>query len=352
MPLKLYPPGSRKGNRFWIVRGSVNGSREIEISTNATDENAARRFAAAIEVKLRDEGGVDTSRPARGFRAIAEKRMLARPPSKQDRADIERLIGHFGNTDVADITEGDIHIAAHKLCADKSNATKNRHAIAPAVTILHFAAREKLCDWIRCEKLPAELPPPRDMNLDQAAKLFQAVDVAAPANDGQDLRPMIRALLVLLFFHGPRISEALALTWQDDIDLVGRRWRKGVLKKKGGRQFIWKPMSEDLFLALANLPGAHETGHIFPWRSRWQVYDSLAPISEAAGIKFTPHMARHTFTQVARDLGADTAALQALNDWSNPAMPGRYSRVGAEEQSRFLNAVGEAIRGKVLKLLA
>src|SRR3546814_3477609 len=61
--------------------------------------------------------------------------MTAFPPAPQDRIDIEKLIAHFGDRDVAEITEGDIFIAAHKICADTSNANKNRRVVAPAATI-------------------------------------------------------------------------------------------------------------------------------------------------------------------------------------------------------------------------
>jgi len=346
MSLQLIRPGQRKGNRFYLVRGRVNG-QSVEVSTRTADPETAERFRAELEAGLWAESSAAPPPVTTGFRAVAEKRMLAHPPSRQDRVNIEQLIAHFGNDDVRLITEGDIHIAAHKLRAGRSNATKNRHVIAPAVTILHFAAREKLCDWIRCAKLDAALPPPRDMSIDDARAVLQAVDAIPDLT----ARARVEALLILLFFHGPRISEAIALNWERDIDMKRRQWRKRVKKKKGGPVIVWKTMSDDLFLALANLPGDHK-GRVFPWYSRWQVYKALEPVVTRAGVKFTPHMARHTFTQQARDSGADDRALMALNDWSTPAMPARYSRVKPAEQNKFLDAVGEKMRGKVVKLLA
>src|SRR3546814_8492794 len=94
--------------------------------------------------------------------------MTAFPPAPQDRIDIEKLIAHFGDRDVAEITEGDIFIAAHKICADTSNANKNRRVVAPAATILHFAAREEMRSWVRYNKLETPLPAPRAISIQKA----------------------------------------------------------------------------------------------------------------------------------------------------------------------------------------
>src|SRR3546814_5166350 len=113
-----------------------------------SEEGAARQFAVRYEARLYEQSGAAAPAvPERGFRAVALKRMTAFPPAPQDRIDIEKLIAHFGDRDVAEITEGDIFIAAHKICADTSNANKNRRVVAPAATILHFAAREEMRSW-------------------------------------------------------------------------------------------------------------------------------------------------------------------------------------------------------------
>jgi len=55
--LKLIPPGKRKGNKFYVVRGSLNG-QEIEFSTKTTDETEAtvraQSFAQSFQEGWRD----------------------------------------------------------------------------------------------------------------------------------------------------------------------------------------------------------------------------------------------------------------------------------------------------------
>src|SRR3546814_10451414 len=91
-------------------------------------------------------------------------------------------------------------------------------------------------------------------------------------------------------------------------------------------------MSDDLFLALANLPGDH-IGRVFPWSSRWGVYRALSTIQRNTGMTdVTPHVGRHTFAQTLRNLGKDKAAMAEMLDWTDENMANRYSVVPEEEQ--------------------
>src|SRR3546814_14966820 len=97
MPFRFHAPGTRKGNRFWIIRGGLPGDREREISTGETDEGAARQFAVRYEARLYEQSGAAAPAvPERGFRAVALKRMTAFPPAPQSSE--ERRVGKCVNT--------------------------------------------------------------------------------------------------------------------------------------------------------------------------------------------------------------------------------------------------------------
>lgn len=51
MPFKLYAPGTRKNNRFIIVRVFVDG-RRVELSTQTTNKADAREFAKGVEREM------------------------------------------------------------------------------------------------------------------------------------------------------------------------------------------------------------------------------------------------------------------------------------------------------------
>jgi hypothetical protein len=55
MPFTLIPPGHRKGNPYYLVRGTIDG-REREVSTKTRDKTAARQFAKELERKLLASG--------------------------------------------------------------------------------------------------------------------------------------------------------------------------------------------------------------------------------------------------------------------------------------------------------
>lgn len=54
MTFKLLPPGARKGNRHWLVRGAIAG-RRYEVSTGAIEEDRAREFANEFEAALTED---------------------------------------------------------------------------------------------------------------------------------------------------------------------------------------------------------------------------------------------------------------------------------------------------------
>jgi hypothetical protein len=56
---------------------------------------------------------------------------------------------------------------------------------------------------------------------------------------------------------------------------------------------------------LANTPAEIlREGHLFPWRTRFGVYKWPRPMVRGHGVKFTPHMARHSLAKWFQDEGA------------------------------------------------
>jgi len=44
----LLPPGSRKDNPYWLVRGTLADGRHIEATSKTTDLDAAKAFARDV----------------------------------------------------------------------------------------------------------------------------------------------------------------------------------------------------------------------------------------------------------------------------------------------------------------
>jgi len=93
--------------------------------------------------------------------------------------------------------------AANALYPSCLPVSKNCHVFGPAGAIMHYAAENDFCPYIKVKKLKEEKPKPRAMRKEDAARLIAAAD------------GKLKLLLVFLFAHGWRISDALRLQWQD-----------------------------------------------------------------------------------------------------------------------------------------
>ena len=64
---------------------------------------------------------------------------------------------------------------AHDLFPGRKPETKNRSVIKPAAAILHYAARNKWCEWLRIERFAEAAPVTRAATADQARLLLAAL---------------------------------------------------------------------------------------------------------------------------------------------------------------------------------
>jgi integrase len=292
MPLKLIPPGTRKGNRFYLVRGQIAGQR-VEVSTATTDKAAAQRFALALELRLREDRVPEPGEELTFARA-ADLYAAWKSPGKPDQRRVRRLQAAIGSKPVGSIHHADLVKAANDLYANRSAATKNREALRPAAAILHYAASQGYCGWLRVALFKEPRPKTR-------ATTQQVARVLISGLDGKK-----RLLLLWLFRQGPRISDALKITGEQ-IDLERRTvtWHIG----KQDRPDVVDPLHEEVWELLVNDPPV--PGPLFPWRTKSGVYKWLRPYCKVLGIHFTPHMARHS---LGKWLNEDGASLRQIMD--------------------------------------
>ena len=154
MALELIPPGKRKNNPFFLVRGTLGG-RNIEVSTKTRDEAAAQRFKAKLEIKL-----VKDRLPGPGetvsFRRAAELYFASKALPVADERRIQLVVDYIdprGEIPVANVQSADLLTAANALYTHVSDDTKNRWAIGPGAAILHYAAENNWRPWARITKL-------------------------------------------------------------------------------------------------------------------------------------------------------------------------------------------------------
>jgi integrase len=253
-----------------------------------------------------------SSRP-RTLSEAAERYMAFRRPSAFDKAGIERLRADpLGKMRLDDICRDDIATAARRLYPKAKASTRNRRVYVPVAAILHYAADNRWCTYLRVEKETEATPEPRALSPEVAQALM-----ATAEGDLADL-------LVFLFKQGWRISDALRLTWKR-VDL-----RRGLVVYHIKKTDEWATVAlqKDVRAMLARRgPGV---GLVFPYRYRHAFYRALEPLCAQLGVHFTPHMARHTFATMLRNLGIEIDAIAAAGLWRDPQSVLRYGRINVE----------------------
>lgn len=303
MRYQLHAPGTRKGNRTWVARGTVDG-RQFEKILEATTRPAAAKEAEQFVARLQGyrPGEIVT------FEQAARAYIEFRRPRRDDEKWINRLIQWMGKRPVGELVGADLVAAAHALCPKSSNETKNRNVITPASAILHYAAEQRWCAYARHRRLPASrISKRRPAQAD-------TVELLLANTEGHK-----RLLLAWLYETGQRITDSLRLT-REDLDLRAGVARVGSSKTDDRGEI---GLSPELVSMLANAPYL-PAGRVFPWRDRHGVYRWLRPLCARLGVSYTPHQSRHAMATDMRALGYDMRRIAERGLWRDERSAGRY----------------------------
>lgn len=293
MPLKIYKRGD-----FWHYRGTVAG-RRLRGSTGAQNRETAARIAAEIESrqwKCRLDG-------PKAVLTFAQAAINYRAAGKPTRF-LDKIEDYWKDTLVKDITAGSIQAMARTLYPNAGPATRNRQAIVPAQAIINHAAEADLCSPIRVKRFPVTTKVKKPVTLEWL-EAFMA-----------HARPDMAVLALFLFLTGCRISEALAVRW-DDVDL---QMRAVLIRqtKIGAERTAHIP--QRLVLALANLR-RWKNGKVFRYKTRGAALNAWRDAITAAGIeRLSFHSCRHGFATALLQAGIDPVTVSKLGGWKTPKL--------------------------------
>jgi integrase len=314
----LFPPGSRKKYPFWLAIIRI-GREAFEVRTGQKTEAAAKRFAREAGERLvaeaiREQGRALKPGAAISFAAAAEAYLDYRERPTIDEARLAKVCLELGDKMLTEIAMNDLIAAANALLPGRAAATKNREVIRPAASVLHYAADNGACDWLRIKQFKERRPETKAVAPDVANLLI------ANADD-----PDLKLLLIWLFHQGSRISEALSVRW-DKIDL--RAGTVDIYISKVDR-WVRNALRPAVVVALANVED--QTGRVFyRWNSRRAVYAVLWPLCARLGVRFTPHMARHSMATWANAAGVPTRTIMEMGNWFDHKAVMRYTGAGVE----------------------
>lgn len=307
MPLKLFAPGTRKGNRFWIARGRIAGQR-VEISTRELDKGNAERVAARFVLELLERGQRGPDR-ARTFAEAVEAYVSFRRPELRDEQRLAALCQHIGALEVGQVTQAELVHAVQACWPGQTPASWNRNGIAPAAAVLHYAASNKWCGYMRVARFREPPPVARALSEDDCRRLVAAAAAGAE-----------RRLVLLLFGLAQRITDTCRLDWSQ-VDLESGVAHVAV--SKVGR-VLTLPLPPALAAELARVAPAQRRGPVLPYGNRWAAYEACAAIGARAGVRWTPHQARHAVGTALARQGASLRAIMATLGHANVKSSIRY----------------------------
>ena len=311
MGYKLLPPGTRRNNATYIVRGTVGG-RRFEARTNATTRAAAEQWA------IRYIAGLESAAPAGPavtFAEAAQAYIALRRPRPDDEKHLRLLGRWFGSKPLAAIVGADLVNAAHGLKPRVSDATKNRAIITPGSAVLHYAEEQGWCGYRRHRRLKVSRRSPRRPASEDTMRLL--------LSNTEGHRHL---LLAWLYETGWRISDSLRLH-DGDLDLRRGRVRAGSSKTDDQADI---GLSPELVALLANAPRCGG-GRVFPWRDRHGVYRWLRKLTKRLRVQYTPHLSRHALATDLRSLGWDMRAIAERGGWRDERSAGRYTHHRASD---------------------
>lgn len=251
-----------------------------------------------------------------------------------ERRFLEKLIDHFGATQLARIGQSEVEAAARKLYPALNPATVNRQVYTPVSAVLAHAAKRRMADKPVFERPPQPRGRVRWITYKEAEKLIAAC------------APHLQPLVTFLLFTGCRVGEALALQWRD-VDLE-RRHAVFLDTKNGDRRGI--PLHPRVVAALEALN--KREGHVFrrpdkkPYTPKGdgggQIKTGFNAACRRAGVKdFHPHDCRHTWATWHYAANRDIAALMRLGGWRSIAMVMRYTHVNSDDLAATVAKLGQ-----------
>jgi integrase len=244
----------------------------------------------------------------------------------RDRGRVERhIIPLLGWLPVAAVTREDIERAMHAIAAGETRkpGTRTRGGRMTArrtVTFIGALFSYAIERGVRADnpcrgvRKFSENRRERRLSDDEYAALGAALRTSADV-----VLPSAIAALRFLCLSGWRISEALALRW-DELDLARRT---AILKdSKTGRSM--RPLSHAACDLLRAQPRLGENAAVFPRISSYQRV--LQRVREHGGLPrdVTAHVLRHSFASLAADIGLSDPTIGALIGHRGQTMTSRY----------------------------
>lgn len=322
MPLEIYKRG-----KTYHYRGTVAG-KLLRRSCKTTDPKIAAQIVAKIEA-TEWKSNIYGPEAVLTFAQAAE---LYEKAGKSMRF-LEKIEDYWKDTLIKDIKPSAIRQMAMELYPNVSAATRNRQAITPCAAVINHSAEAELCPYVKVKKFKEEQKIKPPFTLEWVDSFCEQCD-----------SPYLVGLVLFMFATGARISEALAVEW----DNVNLRARTVIIPrtKIGEQRQVNLPTR--VLAAIANMPKVHRRP-IFWYRTGWGLRGKWETTIRRAGIqRMTPHSGRHGFATTMLRGGEDVKTVARLGGWKS-AIHVLKTYAHAAEDITLNNVVFDSTEDRVLK---
>lgn len=320
MPLELLSP-AKTGRKFWYLRGTHCGKRHFFSTKRTKDPTKENKNFIRDAEKEIERGQHGLGRMT--FATAAQRYIEFKNPKKHNRDWVERICQHIGHAYVDEIVQFDLVKVANDIYGHTvSPATKNRTVLTPGGAVLHYAAKQKWCKWVRVEKFTESAAKTRYVGGDVEGALHKGLRMK-----GTRWKANKRLLIMWLFRQGDRISDALRVKFED-CDLERMTVYRLVSKNNTFQEF---PLDETIARYLRRKKGE---GYIFKWQDQHSANRWISRLCKRLDINFTPHMARHTVGKRLNDSGAGLKTIMQKLGQIDPKSAIRYQTTDIETVRR------------------
>lgn len=326
MPLKLYPPGKRKGNRFYLIRGTLSVwkdgqriTRTIERSTKTTRRAEAQAILDQIEGKREEitkQNGAEKT-----FGEVAAE-YLAQGGSERF---LERPLDFFEDLPLSAVTDALIMKSAVEAYPDAAATTQWRQFVTPSRAVVNFPHRRATAPE---QNVRTVWVAPADVD-----RIINAT------RQSPKHHPWAPALTTFLFGQGSRVNETLSINAKRDLQLP---YRRCVLRDtKNGHERVLH-LQERTVRELAALPNVNEDAPLFrkadgqPYSEkantghRLRFFESAVRIAGLDPREVTPHVCRHSWATWFYACTKDSQRLKDQGGWMSNQWE-RYAKLGGPE---------------------
>lgn len=324
MPLKVI---RRPGVKHLYIRGRVRGSRRIFETTGTDDAQAAEAIKIKRESELLDRsifGAGATVTFAQAALSYLESGGEARFLGRQNvtTGKWSLLIGRFATMPVGQIGQLEADEAAIALCPRAGAATRKRHVYVPLCAVLRHAAKKGWRALPVIEHPKVKPPVTRWSTPERMGKLLPHCS------------PPLRRLVVLLAYTGARLSEALRIDWDRDVDLARRVI---ILRRTKNGKMRPVHIPDPLLIELSTVTVREQHGAMFHWSDKSHVHRPLRTACRRAGVDYLPphQQGRHTYATWLRTFaGFDLMGIKEAGGWDSITSVARYAHVSPGEAAK------------------